>query len=192
MKTPCRRTASLVCGVGLLFAGSCMYFPPAAPAAKPCDTSDFTGRRPFDSTLAASLPGYYRLTLVSDWEDEAGQAVSGTLVLQPTDTLHRFYERVFTGQWRRIGSRVAWGWSDIDLRGTSMASSAAPGGVDPDHPGVWVHSKGKLELGVWRGLDGSSTTLELKSVAREGFLGSWDSDVGADSYWNPLQLNFRR
>jgi hypothetical protein len=55
---------------------------------------------------------------------------------------------------------------------------ADPAARDPEHPGVLLHSSGALELGVWRGLDGSSTTLMVRTLSRRGFAGTWNSDLG--------------
>ena len=37
----------------------------------------------------------------------------------------------------------------------------------PLSPGVVLHSNGALEFGVWRGTDGASTTLTVRSVRYE-------------------------
>jgi hypothetical protein len=77
--------------------------------APSCDRLADAVTHPFDSSTAATLAGRYRLTLISDWEDEGGKTAVGSLVLQRTDTLHQFYERIFTGRLRRSGNRLLWG-----------------------------------------------------------------------------------
>lgn len=148
----------------------------------PCSSIPAADQRPFDSTRALSLTGRYRLILVSDWEDEAGRSLSGELTLQPTDTLHHSFERTELGPWRRAGSRPLWGWADLRPGKIDVPWTADPASRDPDHPGVLLHSNGALELGVWRGLDGSSTTLGIRTVSTSGFAGAWSSDLGIAAY----------
>jgi hypothetical protein len=134
--------------------------------------------RPFDSTTAGQLAGIYDLRLVSDWEQEAGRWTHGRLDLWPTDTLHQFYELGVIGRGRHSGNRPLWGTAQLPAKKISIPLTADPAARDPDHPGVLLHSNGSLELGVWRGFDGSSTTLHIDRVGALGFAGTWDSDLG--------------
>jgi hypothetical protein len=43
---------------------------------------------------------------------------------------------------------------------------------------VLFHSNGLLELGVWRGLGGSTVSLMVRSASSTGFAGTWNSDLG--------------
>jgi hypothetical protein len=115
--------------------------------------------------------------MVSDWEDERGRSTRGRLELRQTDTLHQFYEQTPFGR-RRRGNRLLWGWSQIDSKTPTIPWSADPASRDPEHPGVLVHASGALEFGVWRGLDGSSTTLKIERITDTGFSGIWGSDLG--------------
>ena len=126
---------------------------------------------------AGSLAGHYRLTVVSDWEDESGRAASGPLTLQPSDTLHQFYEHGFNRRWYRRGNRPLWGWAELRRKGVMIPWSADPASRDPEHPGVLVHSTGVMELGVWRGNDGSNVYLKIESVSPDGFAGTWSSSL---------------
>jgi hypothetical protein len=56
--------------------------------------------------------------------------------------------------------------------------TADPSSHDVDRPGVLLHATGRLELGVWRGFDGSSTNLAVLGVSPHGFSGRWSSDLG--------------
>ena len=170
-------TVALV-SLTLFVMASCARPMHGARHATSCAQPSADDVHPFDSSATASFKGQYRITLVSDWEEEAGRAVTGTLALQSTDTLHQFYERGIMGQWRRSGNRVAWGWADIVPGKVTLPWSADPAARDPEHPGVLLHSTGRLELGVWRGLDGSSTTLMVRTVGPLGFAGTWNSDLG--------------
>jgi hypothetical protein len=104
--------------------------------------------------------------------------MTGQLTLQPTDTLHQFYEWSPLGRWHRTGNRPLWGWAQLRTANIDVPWTADPSSRDPDHPGVLVHSRGALELGVWRGADGSSTTLAIRTVSGSGFAGTWGSDLG--------------
>jgi hypothetical protein len=166
-------------GISLLTCVSCVHSLHLRRQSDPCErVGSAVGSQPFDSSAAVALAGRYRLTLVSDWEDEIGHVASGTVALQPTDTLHRFYERIFTGAWRRSGNRVLWGWAELDDGRVTIPSAADRTTRNPESPGVLLHADGALELGVWRGLDGSSTTLTVRTVSRDGFAGTWDSELG--------------
>jgi hypothetical protein len=174
----CQHTRARIVALSL-FAGAACFGPVhLGRKANRCDLAVSDSTQPFDSSSAAALAGRYRLTLISDWEDEAGHGASGTLTLQPTDTLHQFYEPIFTGRWRRSGNRPLWGWANLDPGNLTVPWEADPAARNPDHPGVLLHSNGALELGVWRGMDGSSTTLTVRTLSRRGFAGTWDSDLG--------------
>lgn len=144
----------------------------------PCAAAAAGPMQAFDSTSSHRLAGKYRLTIVSDWEDEKGRQVTGSLMLQATDTLHELYERGFTSRGRRTDRRPLWGWAQLQPGNVSLPWGADPTSRDPDHPGVLFHSNGLLELGVWRGLDGSSVSLFVQSISPTGFAGTWDSDLG--------------
>lgn len=131
----------------------------------------------FDSSRALALEGDYDLILVSSWEREAGQSVRGRLHLEATDSLHRFYEQAL-GRQRRVDDRPLWGWATLSSTAISVPSSADPASRNPERPGVLLHSTGHLELGVWRGLDGSATNLVVQSLSPAGFAGQWSSDLG--------------
>jgi hypothetical protein len=131
----------------------------------------------FDSSRAVALAGDYDLLLVSTWEREAGQSLRGQLHLEPTDSLHRSYEQTL-GRQRRVDDRPLWGWATLSSKAISVPWSADPASHDPEHPGVLLHSTGRLELGVWRGMDGSSTNLVVQSLTAVGFAGRWSSDLG--------------
>jgi hypothetical protein len=142
-----------------------------------CDTSASADGAPFDSTRARSLAGHYRLTVISDWEDERGRSARGLLILQPTDTLHQYYERAL-GRWYRRGNRPLWGWAELSRKHLMIPWTADPASRDVDHPGALLHSSGGMELGVWRGMDGSNVYLKVESVSPNGFAGTWSSDMG--------------
>jgi hypothetical protein len=167
--------------LGLLAASCAGRFSPF-PHRDQCDASASSDGVPFDSTRAPSLAGQYRLTVVSDWEDERGRSARGKLTLQRTDTLHRFYES-FGKRWYRKGNRPLWGWAELRRKDVMIPWTADPASHDPDHPGVLLHSSGGMELGVWRGFDGSSVDLEIRSVSPNGFAGTWSSDLGIVAMW---------
>lgn len=173
-----RTVRALIAAAGIVGIASCVGPFRFGGTGDPCAEARSTATQPFDSSSAATLAGRYRLYLVSDWEDEAGHVASARLTLLPTDTLHQRYEQVFTGRWRRHGNRVLWGWADLRSKGVSIPRSADPASRDPEHPGVLLHSNGRLELGVWRGFDGSSTTLGVRQISQRGFAGLWGSDLG--------------
>lgn len=166
--------------VAICIAGSaaCAIVPHLSSRKDPCAVATAVTTPAFDSASASRLAGTYRLTMVSDWEDEQGRQVTGPLVLQPTDTLHALYERVFTGRWRRADRRPLWGWAELNAKTITLPWGADPTSRDPEHPGVLLHSNGLLELGVWRGLDGSTVSLMVRSAWSTGFAGTWDSDLG--------------
>jgi hypothetical protein len=143
----------------------------------PCDVPVWTASQPFDSTTGRALAGTYDLILVSDWEDEAGRSTRGRLELWPTDSLHQFYESTPFGR-HRTGNRLLWGAAHVPEHGLTIPWTADPASRDPDHPGVLVHASGVLELGVWRGMDGSSVSLKIERIAQAGFGGTWDSELG--------------
>lgn len=130
-----------------------------------------------DSARAHTLAGDYDLVLVSSWEREAGRSLRGLLHLEPTDSLHRFYELGFAGR-HRADDRPLWGWLTLLYSDVTVPRTADPASHDPDHPGVLLHASGRLELGVWRGNDGSSTSLAVQRVWPLGFSGHWSSDLG--------------
>jgi hypothetical protein len=162
---------------------------PSFSRTDPCAAMTAGTAQPFDSSLARGLAGTYRLTLVSDWEDEKGRQVRGRLTLQPTDTLHERYERILM---RRpvptTDRRPLWGWAQLKPKNVTVPLTADPASRDPDHPGVLLHANGTLELGVWRGLDGSSVALHLQSVSTNGFGGTWSSDLGIVGIWRDDRL----
>ena len=166
--------------VGLCIAAgvACTSVPHATSPTNPCPVDSTITTQPYDSAFVSRLAGEYRVTIVSDWEDEQGQQVTGRLVLQPTDTLHALHEQMFTGRWRRTDSRPLWGWAEVKPKNVTLPWSADPTSRDPEHPGVLFHSNGLLELGVWRGLDGSTVSLMVQSTSPTGFAGTWDSDLG--------------
>jgi hypothetical protein len=143
---------------------------------RPCELSPAAGT-PFDSTRAGELQGEYDLILVSTWASETGESLRGRLHLEPTDTLHRFHERSPFGS-RPVSARPLWGWAAFPPPHINVPWGADPASHDPDHPGVLVHAPGHIELGVWRGLDGSSVTLRVERVTPAGFSGRWGSDLG--------------
>ena len=98
------------------------------------------------------------------------------MTLQVADTLHQFYER-FGKRWARVRNHPLWGWSDIQRKHMLIPWSAEPSSRDPDHPGVFVSSSGVMELGVWRGMDGSNVYLKIESVSSNGFRGTWTSEL---------------
>jgi hypothetical protein len=99
-------------------------------------------------------------------------------MVQPTDTLHEFYERGFANRWRRTDRRPLWGWAQLQPKHMSVPWTGDPGSRDPERPGVLFHSNGLLELGAWRGYDGSSVSLVVESTSPMGFAGTWNSDLG--------------
>lgn len=174
-----RRTASVGCRhvgiVALCVVTACSQrLFQREPVCSPAPT----GAAAFDSTRARTLAGDYDLILVSEWEREAGRSVRGRLHLEPTDSVHRSFETNILGRQRRVDDRPLWGWATLSSEAVSVPWTADPASHDPERPGVLLHSNGRLELGVWRGLDGSSTTLAVRSVTPVGFVGDWNSDLG--------------
>jgi hypothetical protein len=98
------------------------------------------------------------------------------LSLQVADTLHQFFQR-FGRRWSRTGNRPLWGWADIQREHMLIPWSGEPSSRDPDQPGVFVSPSGVMELGVWRGMDGSNVYLEITSVSPNGFAGTWSSKL---------------
>lgn len=143
------------------------------PECSPSTTSTVA----FDSSRALALAGEYDLMLVSSWEREAGESARGRLHLEPTDSLHRSYEQTL-GRQRRVDERPLWGWATLSSKAISVPWSADTASRDPEHPGVLLHATGRLEFGVWRGFDGSATTLVVQSLSPAGFVGRWSSDLG--------------
>ena len=147
-------------------------------SSDPCGSAPSALGRRFDSTTATRLAGRYRLTLIEESDEGPADRASAALVLLPTDSLHRFYETAAFAGTRRRGDRPLWGWTDFSPKNAFFPHAADPNSRSPDHPGVLVHSTGLLELGVWRGLDGSSTSLTITQVSDRGFRGTWASDQG--------------
>jgi hypothetical protein len=79
---------------------------------------------------------------------------------------------------RRFGNRPLWGAAQIEFTHMTVPVGADPASRDPDHPGILLHTSGSLELGVWRGNDGSAVYLSIESVVPSGFAGKWSSDLG--------------
>lgn len=175
-----RRAAALskpIAALCLAASASCVSLPHSFGAKDRCAGAAAIPQA-FDSAAAGRLAGTYRLTIVSDWEDERGRTVTGRLVLQPTDSLHALYERLFTGRWRRADHRPLWGWADLNRRNVTVPWGADPSSRDPEQPGVLFHANGVLELGVWRGLDGSNVDLVVRTASASGLSGTWTSDLG--------------
>lgn len=159
-----------------LLIAACAHVAPTVQA--PCRPRSDESWSLYDSTRAEVLAGRYDLVLVSDWEELKGKHARGRLVLQPTDTLRRFYVPRLTGGWHRSGNRPLWGWAEIDVDAVNAGSSGNPRSHDPDAPGVLLDSDGSLELGVWRGNDGFSTTLTIERVSSHAFSGRWTTSLG--------------
>jgi hypothetical protein len=137
--------------------------------------------RPFEPTRSRALAGTYALTVVSEWEDDAGRSVSGRLELLLTDSVHRFSE-LGAFRPRRTDDRPLWGWAELPSDDIDLPVGADPASRWPDNPGVLFHANGHIELGVWRGMDGSSVNLKVDRVSPAGFAGVWGSDLGIMIY----------
>ena len=111
----------------------------------PCDRSQLGVQAAYDSSKASSLAGDYRLTIVSDWEDDAGKFVDGKLVLQLNDTLHRRYERIFTGTLRRVDDRPLWVFQIHSVTSAPSESDLTPRAVWPDRAREPARNPGRRE-----------------------------------------------
>jgi hypothetical protein len=135
---------------------------------------------------AEQLGGTYRLRLVATEGSKEGQAVEGTLRLQPYDRALRTV--TIRGIRDTAASYVLYGSADLDLDRIGAVRPGDPASDDPMRPGVVViERKGTvvLRLGseanrrdVAR-FDGGYTALRVRELAGDRFRGTWASGVQA-------------
>jgi len=164
-------------------AASCAKYLVRGNHSAPCSAGSSFDEVPFDSMRVENFAGRFRLTMVSDWEDEAGRFARGTLVLQPTDTFRRYGERAIVATRQHPFS----GWLEMpSVRITMFWDNPRE---HPDKSSVLFNRSGHLALGAgipgemlgkesMITLDAGSTNLDISSVSPTSFSGTWHSDFG--------------
>jgi hypothetical protein len=181
-----RFTATVL--AGLMLAGCRSQSGKAVPEA----CAPVTDTLPATAS-AGGLTGKYKLKLVAVSGAKKGEAVEGTLWLQPHDSARHYPPRLGG----RVDSTVLhplFGAVELDLDAVHAISVGRIDSRDPNQPGVLVierHARpGRTplaEITMRLGsdanradqtrFDGGYTALRIRRMGPEGFAGSWGSGV---------------
>jgi hypothetical protein len=200
--------SAALCAIALTSALGCVRTPPeSALGTTACPATAPSTARPFEPSQALELAGEFRLTLVSQWLDEAGRVAQGRLMLWPTDSLRRYHEPRFLTlydstptpsggvllratrvnmdsivRWERSGDNgPLFGALEMDLDSVSAPAEDYLASRNPNQPGARLVGRDirltPPPLGVMQN-DGSSTTLTIHATDTRGFYGRWTTDFG--------------
>jgi hypothetical protein len=163
--------------------------------AVPEDCAPVTATLPATAS-AEGLAGKYKLKLVAVSGAKKGEAVEGTLDLQPHDSTLRYRIRL-DGTPDSTVLHPLFGTGDIDLSAVDAVSVGSTTSRDPRQPGVLVIERHEApnkapmaEITMRLGsdanrrdrlrFDGAYTALRVRRVSPTGFVGAWGSGVTSE------------